>query len=283
MRTGASEGGTCEPATAGENVYIDHVYFPITKNMDAKKIRTLFIIALLILAVLAATANSPIALKGAGLGLISGIANFCMLAVFLFLAAQTIGAGDKKAVLRIGSVFTVTVFMIYFLVVLLVQSLFSLYLPFEVKIALALLVLVAGVISIKDFFFFGKWLSLKIPESSKPMISKLAKSTNIISTVFLAVVSTLLGLPCIIGILAGGVYAYLPEIRSGGFLTSVIGALAYSIAIIVPLLVLIGLIYLANMEVEKAEKWRLGTRKYMKLAAGIIMIALGVCMLVGWI
>jgi hypothetical protein len=251
--------------------------------MDTKKIRTILIIALLILAVLAATANSPIALKGTSLGLISGVANFCMLAVFLFLAAQTVGAGDKKTVLRIGSVFTVTVFIIYFLVVLLVQSLFSLYLPAEVKIALALFVLVAGIISIKDFFFFGKWLSLKIPESSKPMISKLAKSTNIISTVFLAVVSTLLGLPCIIGILVGGVYAYLPEIRSGGLSTSIIGALAYSVSIIVPLLVVIGLIYLANLKVEKAEEWRLRTRKYMKLAAGMIMIALGAGLLAGWI
>jgi len=92
--------------------------------------------------------------------------------------------------------------------------------------------------------------------------------------------STLVGLPCTTGL----VLSYITTLAEIGVGTaSTLYPLWYNIFRTVPLLVLITLVYWANLKVERAEEWRLRTRKYMRLISGVILLALGLSLLFGWL
>ncbi len=220
-----------------------------------------------------------ILLFGIILGIVDGM-NPCVIAVFLYLMGVVFGAGERRKMLQIGFVFVATFFIIYFLYMLGLINIFNvIFFLKEVKVIVAVFIIAAGLIMVKDFLWLGRWFSLKIPDSTKPAINKLAKRATLPSAVFLATFSTLVGLPCTTG-LALSYITTMAETGVGS--ASTFYLLWYNLFRTVPLLVLITLIYWANLRVERAEEWRLRTRKYMRLISGVIMLALGISLLLGW-
>jgi cytochrome c biogenesis protein CcdA len=57
-----------------------------------------------------------------------------------------------------------------------------------------------GLLEIKDFFRYGKGVSLAIPQRAKPTLEYITKKGTYMSAFILAVLSTLVELPCTIGI-----------------------------------------------------------------------------------
>jgi cytochrome c biogenesis protein CcdA/thiol-disulfide isomerase/thioredoxin len=224
-------------------------------------------------------AGTHILLLGVILGIVDGM-NPCVIAVFLYLMGVLFGAGERKRILQIGFAFLATFFIIYFFYMLGLINIFNIiFFLREVKFIVAVFILAAGLIMVKDFFWLGRWFSLKIPDSAKPTISKLAKRATLPSAVFLAAFSTLVGLPCTTGLVLSYITT-MAEIGAGS--ASTFYLLWYNLFRTAPLLVLIALIYWANLKVERAERWRLKTRKYMRLISGVIMLALGISLLLGW-
>jgi cytochrome c biogenesis protein CcdA len=58
--------------------------------------------------------------------------------------------------------------------------------------------------------------------------------------------------------------------------------LLYNLFYALPLFVILALIYKGTLP-EDVDQWRKGKRKYMKLIAGIVMLALGTAMLFGFV
>jgi len=225
--------------------------------------------------------GTHILLLGIILGTVDGV-NPCVIAVFLYLMGVLFGAGgERRKILQIGFAFLATFFIIYFLYMLGLVNIFEvIFFLGEVKVIIAVFIMAAGFIMIKDFFWLGRWFSLKIPDSTKPTINKLAKRATLPSAVFLAAFSTLVGLPCTTGL----VLSYITTMAEIGVdSASTFYLLWYNLFRTAPLLILITLIYWANLKVERAEEWRLRTRKYMRLISGVIMLALGISLLLGWI
>ena len=223
------------------------------------------------------SSNSPLFVLGAILGLADGI-NPCMFSVLLFLLTYLLAIGSKKRAVKVGLVFVVGVFVIYFLFMAGMLNLITLIGVIQkIKIVVAILALLAGVVMIKDFFAYGKWFSLEIPESTKPAVEKLIKKGTIPSAILLAGLSSLVELPCTAGIPL--VYTTLLAQRQVNHFAYLFW---YNLFFVIPLLLIIAGVAFAWAQADKLEKWRLNFRKYMRLAAGAILVFLAIALFRGW-
>jgi cytochrome c biogenesis protein CcdA/glutaredoxin len=221
--------------------------------------------------------QSSLLFLGAILGLADGI-NPCMFSVLLFLLTYLLAIGSKKRAIKVGLVFATGVFVVYFLFMLGLINLISLIGVIQkIKIIVAIFALIAGLILIKDFFAYGKWFSLEIPEGTKPWVEKLIKKGTVPSAILLALLSSLVELPCTAGIPL--VYTTLLADQRGVYIPYL---LWYNIFFVVPLLIIIAGVAFTWAQIDKIEKWRLNFRKYMRLTAGLILIFLAIALLKGW-
>jgi cytochrome c biogenesis protein CcdA/glutaredoxin len=223
------------------------------------------------------SSQSSLIFLGAILGLADGI-NPCMFSVLLFLLTYLLAIGSRKRAIKVGLVFTLGVFVIYFLFMLGMINLINL-IGFiqKIKIVVAVLALLASLILIKDFFAYGKWFSLEIPESAKPWVEKLIKRGTIPSAILLAFLSSLVELPCTVGIPL--VYTTLLAQKTQNH---ILYLLWYNLFFILPLLIIMAGVIFTWTQVERVEKWRLSFRKYMRLIAGLILLFLAIALFKGW-
>jgi len=227
--------------------------------------------------VIQVSSRSSLLALGAILGLADGI-NPCMFSVLLFLLTYLLAIGSKKRAVKVGLVFVVGVFVIYFLFMAGMLNLITLIGVIQkIKMVVAILALLAGLVMIKDFFAYGKWFSLEIPESTKPAVEKLIKKGTIPSAILLAGLSSLVELPCTAGIPL--VYTTLLVQRQ---VNHFVYLLWYNLFFIFPLILIIAGVAFAWAQADKLEKWRLNFRKYMRLAAGAILVFLAIALLKGW-
>ena len=223
--------------------------------------------------------ETSLLILGFALGLVDGTFNPCALSVIFFLCAYLMGIGSRKKSLMVGSVYGLTVFFVYlvFMYGLLNVIMLTGYLDI-IKMIAAILILIAGIIEIKDFFFYGKWVSLEIPKFAKPTIEKLIKMATLPSAFLLGIFVSFVEIPC------AGVFPFIYITILGERVTSAAASLIYLIwyclFFISPLIILTFIFYFGWMKVEEAEEKRLKTRKYMRLAAGLIMISLAIWLLV---
>jgi cytochrome c biogenesis protein CcdA/glutaredoxin len=223
------------------------------------------------------SSESPIFIYGAILGLIDGI-NPCMFSVLLFLLSYLLAVGSEKRALKVGLVFVMGVFIIYSLFMVGMLSLINFIgIIKKVKIIVSFLALIFGAIMIKDFFAYGKGISLEIPKRVKPTIERLIKVGTIPSALILSLLSSLVELPCTAGIPL--VYTTLVSEKSGNLFY----ILWYNLFFVVPLLIIIALVHFAYVKAEKVEKWRLKFRRYMRLVAGTILLILALSLFFGWL
>jgi len=219
----------------------------------------------------------PILLIGIFLGSFDGALNPCALSVLFFLISYLLALGSKSKVLKLGLVYASMVFIIYssFMYLLYKGMLNVIYILGAVEIAkniISAIMIIGGIIQLKDFFFYGKGISLEIPKFAKPKIESLIKRGTIPSAFILGILVSLVEIPC-----AGLFPLFYTAILSYKFseISSIISILWYNIFFVMPLVILIIVFYLGLMKIEKAEKARLRTRRYMRLISGILMIILG--------
>ena len=226
--------------------------------------------------------ETPVVILGMILGLIDGIFNPCALSVLFFLIAYLMSLGSKRKCLIIGTIYSIMIFVVYALFMFGILKLiyFVGSLPLIEKIV-SIALIIFGIIEVKDFFFYGKGLSLEIPKSASPYIEKLIKAATIPSALILGLLVALVEIPC-----AGAFpvfYTTLLASRGIQGIENVLYILWYNIFFVSPLVLLTLIFYLGFAKVEEAEKKRLELRKYMRLIAGIIMILLALSILIGWL
>jgi len=212
-------------------------------------------------------------------GLIDGI-NPCAFAVLIFLLTFLLSISNrKKRMLKAGIVYIFAVYVTYFLAgvgllsVIQVSGLSRII----VKVA-ASLAIFAGIINVKDYFWYGKGFSLKIPESRKKIIEKWTKKANVPAALVLGFLVSMFELPC-----TGGVYlAILAMMANTVTRIDAIGyLLLYNIMFVLPLILILILIFY-GMKAEHIENWRKSKRNLMKLILGLLLLFLGLGLLLGW-
>jgi len=215
----------------------------------------------------------PIPTLGVILGLADGIFNPCALSVLFFFVAYIMSLGSKRKSLVLGSVYCLMIFIVYTLFMYGLSFLISTigYIG-TIKTIVGYILILASLIQIKDFFFYGKWFSLEIPKFAGPKIEKLVSMGTIPSAILLGIFVSFVEIPC-----AGSFpFAYttvLAERVSG--LQLFLYLIWYNIFFVMPLFLLNLLFYLGLIQIEKAEDFRKKFRKYMRLISGIMLLILG--------
>lgn len=215
-----------------------------------------------------------------GASLIDGI-NPCAFGVLIFLLAYLSRKfKSPKRMLVHGIVYIFAVALTYFVagIILLpiIQSLraVSIYGYYTI----AALIVIAGIIEIKDFFLPHYGFSLQIfPNAAARIKLYIGKISDKLITAFgLGVFVALVELPC-----TGAVYLAVLTIMSAAGLS--LGNLSflvlYNVIMVIPLVAILYLVYKGS-SAQKFTEWSHAHSRVMRLVAGILLLALAWWMVV---
>lgn len=220
-------------------------------------------------------------LFGIALWFADGI-NPCMFWVLIFLLTYLVSIGSRKKVLYSGLIFAVTTFVLYSAIMYGMHKLIfstQVFLPYisTIKYIIWGLAIILWLIEIKDFFWYGKWVSLAIPKWAKPTLEYVTKKWTYMSAFVLAILSTFVELPCTIWI-------PLAYVGAVGDKVNIFAALwLYNFFFVLPLIIIIlGIYYwISAFKTEDGDLAinKVSNKKIMRLVAGIILITLWVLFL----
>jgi len=214
--------------------------------------------------------------------------NPCNLFVLTLLLGFLISASHSRfRIYLVGYTFVFVVWIFYFLFMAAWLNVFKyIGLVTPLRVAIALIALIAGAINCKELLFFKKGVSLTIPESQKgPLYRKFRRMKEVMakesipallfSSVTLAVFSSLIELPC-----TAGFPIVYTGVLSGRYLEKgwdyYMYLVYYNLVYVIPLVVVIGIFGF----VLKAKKITERQVQIIKFVGGAIMILLGVVLLV---
>ncbi len=146
------------------------------------------------------------------------------------------------------------------------------------KIA-SILVIVLGLINVKDYFFPGSPISLRAPGFSKDLFQKWMEKATLPAAFVFGFLVGLCTFPC-----SGGIYVAIVGLLANKT-TQVAGfgyLLIYNLMFVMPLIILLAAISANKYSLEKLNKLERSKSKLTKLISGIVMILLGIGMLI-WI
>jgi hypothetical protein len=205
--------------------------------------------------------------------------NPCSLWVLTLLLGMVIASGSRRRVAVVGISFLLTTALIYgaFIAGLFSVMAWAFALPW-VRWAVALFALGFGLVSIKDYFWYGRGLSFSIPEGQKPGIyarlrrlrqEDLNTPALIAATVAMAAGIALVELPCTAGfpVVWSGILAERGVTAGAGFW----GLLALYVLIYLGVELVIFALAVTGMSLG-----RMGERhgRALKLIGGMVMVAL---------
>ncbi len=203
--------------------------------------------------------------------------NPCAFAVLIILISTILINGNKKKALKAGLLFSLSIFISYFLMGLGVYSLSTSFAgaKFFTK-TIAVLAILIGLFNLKDYFWYGKFFIMEVPLSWRPKLKKTIQSvTGPIGAFIIGFLVSLFLLPC-----TSGPYIVIIGMLSKKALYSKAVALLlfYNFIFILPM-ILISVASYFGLNIEKAEKLRQKKLKLLHLIAGLIMLIMGLYLL----
>jgi cytochrome c biogenesis protein CcdA len=208
--------------------------------------------------------------------------NPCVFGVLIFLLAYMVTVfKNKLKMLLAGLIYTSVVYVTYLLIGLSILSLAQstgIVKPFYWFAGI--IAILAGILEVKDYFWYGKGFSLQMIPGGAENIKKLSIAMKNLDTkhpllslgvaALLGFVVVLFEFPC-----TGAPYlAVIALLTAGNYAEGVPLLLLYNLIFILPLFVIIGLVYFGHTS-HKLEKWRKKHRGLMRLSIGLFLLAFG--------
>ncbi len=215
------------------------------------------------------------------IGLLDGF-NPCSLWVLLLMVSLLAPMNDRVRMLAIAGTFVAIEGLVYFIFMSAWLNLFLLIgLSRMSEIAIAAIALLAGMIHIKDFQFYGQGVSLSIPASAKPGIyarlRKILQAQNmaaaLIGAAVLAVLVQIVEFMCTSGFPA--LYTRVLTLNHLDSLSYYGYLLLYNLAYMFDdiIILAIGVITLSQRRLQEQEG------RWLKLISGLVMVGLGIYLL----
>ncbi len=206
------------------------------------------------------------------IGAISNSLHPCAIAVLLLLLTflYTINK-KKKDIIGIGAAYILGIFIVYFFIGLGMLKAISLSSePFFVAKVASLLLIVLGIINVKDYFFPNLPIHLKIPDFTKGAIQGFMEKASVPTAFIVGALVGLCAFPC-----TGGIYTViistLAATRSAQF---VLYLLLYNLIFILPLILVV--IASSNKKLlDKVEDLEMRNSRKLHLITGVLMILIG--------
>ncbi len=204
--------------------------------------------------------------------------------ILLLLTIMTTNVGKRRKVLYSGLMFTLAIFLLYFVYGLFLVNIFKLIpgvdiIRIVIYKVIAAFALFLAFMQLKDYFNYRPGtIGTEMPMSFRPKVQRLiSKVTSPSGAFIVGVVVSLFLLPCTIGpyVILGNLLSY------GSLLAALPVLLLYNVIFILPMLAITLIIYFGVTEVQKVGEWKQKNIKYFHLIAGIILFILGILMLFG--
>ena len=214
-------------------------------------------------------------------GLIDGF-NPCAMWVLLFLLSILVNIQKRSRILLVAGTFVLVSGLVYFAFMAAWLNLFLL-IGFArwLQVAIALLALSIGLIHIKDFFAFGKGISLSISDSVKPTLYARVRNVlharnltaALIGVTLVAVMVNLIELLCTAGLPA--LYTQLLTLKAMPLSQYYAYLALYNLAYIFDDALMVGI------AVFTLSKFKLQQRqgRWLKLVSGLVITLLGLLLL----
>jgi len=207
--------------------------------------------------------------------------NPCEFAVLIILLTTILATGKAKKALKAGLLFSISIFISYFLMGLGLYKALSLggFSVWFLKV-IGTVAVVLGLANLKDYFWYGKGFLMEVPHSWRPKLKKLINSvTSPLGAFAIGFVVSLFLLPCT----SGPYIVILGMLANKVTLAKTISYLLLYNLIFVSPMVLITLAVYKGFNPARAEEMRQKRLRVLHLIAGIIMIAMGIVILAGWV
>lgn len=199
--------------------------------------------------------------------------NPCAIGVLILLISILVVYRSKNDMLFYGFAYIFFVFLTYLLAglgILYFLSSVPLYLSEYISIIVGSIIVIAGLIEIKEFFWYGQGITLSIPSDKAKKIHEMTKKLTLPAMIILGVFVAGVELPC-----TGGPYLAILVFLSQNFnFQAFLWLVLYNIIFVMPLVVILLLVY-SGMKIQNIKRWKQTNRIYMRFATGIILIALG--------
>ncbi len=180
---------------------------------------------------------------------------------------------STKKMLLLGGAYIASVFTVYLLAGLgLIYFLASvpLFVAEYLSIAVGGLIVIAGLIEVKDYFWYGRWFSLSIPTIFSKKLDVYATRTSIPAVILLGAFVSAVELPC-----TGAPYLAIITLLSQYFdLTALVLLVLYNIIFVSPLIVILILVA-SGKRLQEIKKWKQSNRSLMRLLIGLMLIGMG--------
>lgn len=200
--------------------------------------------------------------------------NPCAIGVLiLMISVMLAGKQSTKKMLILGGLYVSSVLIVYLLAGLGLMYYFSilpLALAEYISITVGILIILAGIIEIKDYFWYGRWFSLTIPAVFAKKIHNYASKTTYIGVIFLGAFVSAVELPC-----TGAPYLAIITLLSQNFdFTAFLMLVLYNIIFVAPLIIILILVA-SGINLYRIKKWKQSNRPIMRLLMGLLLIVLG--------
>jgi len=216
------------------------------------------------------------------MGLLDGF-NPCSLWVLILMISLLAPMNNRLRMIAIAGTFVAVEGLAYFIFMAAWLNLFLLIgLSRISEIVIAAIALLAGMINLKDFWFYGRGLSLSIPDSAKPDIyarmRRILHAENLtgalIGTVVLAILVQIVEFMCTSGFPA--LYTRILTLKHLDSMSYYSYLLLYNLAYMFDDVIIlgIGVITLSQHRLQEKEG------RWLKLISGLVMVGLGIYLII---
>ncbi|HIH43109.1 TPA: hypothetical protein HA246_05695 [Candidatus Woesearchaeota archaeon] len=199
--------------------------------------------------------------------------NPCAIGVLILLVSTLLATKKKNQLLSKGLLYIGVVYVVYFLAGLgLIAFLANIpqVVAEYISIVVGAVVVFAGLVEIKDYFWYGQGISLMIPQDKAKKIHDLMQNLSVWTVIFLGAFVAAVELPC-----TGGPYLAITLLLSQNFnFTAFMLLVIYNIIFVMPLAVILFMVYFGT-KIQNIKRWKMKNRAVMRLATGIVLVALG--------
>lgn len=208
-------------------------------------------------------------------GLLAGI-HPCTISVLLFFMAFLFTIKSTRLnMFRVGGSYILGVFIAYFFIGLGIFKAVTFGNPHLAAKLAAVMVIILGLYNLKNYLWNSNGFHFGIPHASKENISELIHKASVPAAFLLGLFVGICSFGCTAGVYLSILGLLLSQPTQGFFYL-----VMYNILFILPLIAI--LVFASSKRiVSRMEKWELSEKKYIKLIAGAVMIALGLFILYG--
>lgn len=200
--------------------------------------------------------------------------NPCAIGVLILMMSVLLAAKKSvKRILFLGLAYIFSVFLVYLIAglgLLYFLAHIPLYITEYLSLIVGILIIGAGIVEIKDFFWYGKGLSLTISPVFAKKLHNFSSKTTVLGILFLGAFVAGVELPC-----TGAPYLAIITLLSQYFdFTAFLLLIIYNIIFVSPLIVILILVA-SGKKLHKIKKWKQTNRGYMRLLIGLLLVAMG--------